>query len=154
MTRGGSTKSQNPTGRIRQRRDTWDQRATQPLATSGGIQKVRKAKRNRLNPTIQDLPIILEHPPEDSDLPPRTGEVISSDEEDALKLRALEEELSKNLQVTAEAPVAVAVPVPSPAKALDAAPLPAAAPAAEEAKDFAGQFYPVARGVKKNSRES
>ena len=81
MTRGGSSKSQNPTGRIRQRRDTWDQRATQPLATSGGIQKVRKAKRNRLNATIQDLPIILEHPPDDSDLPPRTGEVISSDEE-------------------------------------------------------------------------
>jgi hypothetical protein len=86
MTREGGTKSQNPTGRIRQRRDTRDQRATQPLATSGGIQKVRKAKRNRLNATIQDLPIILEHPPDDNDrdLPPRTGEEISSDEEEQI----------------------------------------------------------------------
>jgi hypothetical protein len=84
MTREGSSKSQNPPGRIRQRRDTRDQRTIQPSATSGGIQKVRKAKRNRLNATIQDLPIILEHPPDDSDLPPRTGEVISSDEEEQI----------------------------------------------------------------------
>ncbi len=69
-------------------------------------------------------------------------------DEDGLKLKALEEELSKNLEGGAfeQAPGAAS---PAPPMTLASEPLQPAAPVAEEDKDFAGEFYPVAHGAKK-----
>jgi hypothetical protein len=82
----------------------------------------------------------------EADLLPAPAPVV---DEQMLRLRELEEELAKNAQTaTCEQAPNAAAPAPKPLVAQPLEPLP---PVAQEEKDYAGEFYPVARSTHKNT---
>jgi hypothetical protein len=85
----------------------------------------------------------------EADLTPTAAPAV---DELMLRLRELEEELLKNAKTSESAPAVVATPAtPKPLVGQPLQPLP---PVDEEEKDFAGEFYPVARSTKKNAPDA